>query len=410
MKFLYQIGIFLYGFLMKILAIWHPKAKLWTTGRKELYQKDEIFFKNLQGGILFHCSSLGEFEQGLPVLEALKENYPDKKIILSFFSPSGYEKCKNHPLADWVTYLPLDSRSQTNWFVNSLAPEMAFFVKYEFWPNLFQSLYKKQVPIYLVSAIFRENQLFFKSYGAWYRKILKYVSYFFVQNQQSLELLKQIGISEAKIVGDTRLDRVLKIAKTPFSNTILDDFTQNRKANILIAGSTWEEDEKELQVFLKTNPKWKIVLAPHEIHIGHLDKIRQIFSEHQPLFYSHHPTKEQLATAQVLIIDTIGMLKYLYRWGNIAYIGGGFGNGIHNTLEAIVYETPVIFGPRFEKFQEAKDLIENNIGKTINKNELNKAVSYFENKNFEEISHDIQEYIIKNKGASQKIILYLRNN
>lgn len=304
--------------------------------------------------IWVHCASLGEFEQGRPVIEALKESCPDRKVLLTFFSPSGYEKRKDYPLADHVMYLPLDTASNARRLVGSVPLEMALFVKYEFWFHFLSRLKKKGVPVYLVSGIFRPDQVFFRWYGLWYRRILDNFSHIFVQEKASFELLGKYGFERVSVAGDTRFDRVMQLAQSEYSNFALEAFAAD--STVIIAGSTWEPDEILLEEAFNELPshiKW--IIAPHELSESHLEKLRKrfpgsvLFTDLGNAFSSG---------ARVVIVNTIGHLSQLYRFGTLAYIGGGFGKGIHNILEAATYGLPVIFGPNFRKFSEAVELLE----------------------------------------------------
>lgn len=403
MRLLYSLGIVIYSFIIKCLSPFNPKAKLWYEGRKQTDLKDLEHFK---GCILIQCSSLGEFEQGKPLLNALRLKYPHKKIVLSFFSPSGFEPQKNNPEVDKVIYLPIDTSIQTRKFVKALEPEFAFFIKYDFWPNLYRALKDNNCKIYLISTIFRPEQAFFKWYGKWYLKTLNLVDFFFVQNEVSKQLLDSIGLTNVMITGDTRFDQVLALKEEEFSNTIIGQFTQSAQ-NIVIAGSTWAQDERLILECIKANPTWKWIIAPHEINTAHIKELKQLFKDINFTTYSQSKNQVDL-NAQVLIVDTIGILKFLYRYGQIAYIGGGFGKGIHNTLEPAVYGIPILFGPKHHKFQEAQDLLSTNIGFEINENTcletFNRVQDLGERQKINKAS---ELYIQQQKGAINKIMNHL---
>ncbi|RZJ97942.1 MAG: 3-deoxy-D-manno-octulosonic acid transferase, partial [Flavobacterium sp.] len=323
--------------------------------------------------IWFHFASLGEFEQGRPVLEKLRQLHPQKKIIITFFSPSGYEIRKNYSLADAIFYLPLDTKKNAKRFIEIVNPEMAIFTKYEFWYYYFNELKRKEIPLYIISGIFRKEQIFFKRYGGFYRNILKCVSHFFVQNEESTLLLKSININNTTISGDTRFDRVYENAKNPKHIPEIDFFCGD--SPILICGSTWPDDEKLIAELPAKYPDWKFIIAPHEVHESHIQIIESLFPE--TVRFSELKSK-RTTDSSILIIDNIGMLSALYQYGRFAYIGGGFGAGIHNTLEAAAFGLPVIFGPKFSKFQEAKDLIEIGAAKSISSaDELIASFDYF---------------------------------
>ncbi|MNK27923.1 3-deoxy-D-manno-octulosonic acid transferase [compost metagenome] len=396
MYWLYNISILIYGLLIKFASLFNVKAKLFVNGRKDFFERIAVKANAIENPIWFHFASLGEFEQGRPVLEKIKSTNPQEKIIVTFFSPSGYEIRKNYALADGIFYLPLDTPTNAKKFIETIKPKMAIFTKYEFWPNYFKALASKKIPLYIISGIFRPNQVFFKWYGGFYRNVLKCVDYFFVQNEESATLLKSIGINNVDISGDTRFDRVFENAQQPKQLPIIEQFCGSDQ--VLIAGSTWPDDEKLLVDLATKYPNWKIIIAPHEIHASHISEIEKLFPQASK-FSELNPKKPD---HQVLIIDNIGMLSSLYQYGKIAYIGGGFGIGIHNTLEAAAFGLPVIFGPNYHKFQEAKDLINIRAAKSIrNTGELVSAFEYF-NKN--ESGKIASSYVAEKKGATDIII------
>jgi 3-deoxy-D-manno-octulosonic-acid transferase len=398
MLWIYNIGIRIYSFLLHIAAIFNPKAKLFINGRKSIWQHIASKINPNDHPIWFHFASLGEFEQGRPVLEAFKNQKPQQKIIVTFFSPSGYEIRKNYPLAD-VFYLPIDTRKNAERFIKLVNPQQAIFTKYEFWFHYFNELHKKQIPLYLISGIFRPNQTFFKWYGSFYREILTYVSHFFVQNKESVDLLKSIGISQVSLSGDTRFDRVYENAQHPKKLELIEQFCGDAK--VFIAGSTWLPDEKLLVALAAKNQDWKFIIAPHEIGEAHIQEIEALFPE--AIKFSAFSSQLTQASAQILIIDNIGMLSSLYQYGKLAYIGGGFGAGIHNTLEAAAFGLPVIFGPKYDKFQEAKDLIAIDAAKSISsEDELKIAFENF--KSNEKSSAAAKEYVEQQKGATEMIM------
>ena len=401
MLWIYNIGIRIYGFLLHIAAIFNPKAKLFINGRKNIWQQIANKVNPNDNPIWFHFASLGEFEQGRPVLEALKDKNPQQKIIVTFFSPSGYEVRKNYALAD-VFYLPLDTHKNAERFIKLVNPQQAIFTKYEFWFHYFNELHKKQIPLYLISGIFRPNQIFFKWYGSFYREILTYVSHFFVQNKESVDLLKSIGISQVSLSGDTRFDRVYENAQHPKKLELIEQFCGDAK--VFIAGSTWLPDEKLLVALTVKNPDWKFIIAPHEIGEAHVKEIENLFPEAIKFsVFSSQLTQISNLKSQVLIIDNIGMLSSLYQYGRLAYIGGGFGAGIHNTLEAAAFGLPVIFGPKYDKFQEAKDLIAIDAAKSISSED--ELILAFENfKANEKSSAAAKKYVEQKKGATAMIM------
>lgn len=402
MPAIYYIGLKIYYFFIFISSFFNDKAKKWIDGRKNWRLKFKDIAKEPK--IWFHFASLGEFEQGKPLLQAVRNQYPKKKIIITFFSPSGYEIRKNSPLGDFILYLPLDSQKNAKDFIRIFNPEIAIFNKYEYWYFFYKILHQHQIPIYVTSAIFRENQVYFKWYGSFNRKILSYVSHFFVQNKTSGELLKSIGLDNFTLSGDTRFDSVLDLAKNKKEFPIIQQFKGNKK--LLIAGSTWPDDEKLISNF-PLNDHWKIVIAPHEIAEHKLAELENFF-EGKSIRYSSLGEENQVKeTTKAIIIDNIGMLSSLYAYGEIAYIGGGFGAGIHNTLEAAAYGLPVIFGPNHQKFQEAKDLVANKGGYAIHDQmSLNAVLDLL--MNHEETRRKsgtiAADYVAKNTGATAIIM------
>jgi 3-deoxy-D-manno-octulosonic-acid transferase len=394
MLWIYNIGIVIYGLLLRLASLFNAKAKLFVVGRKNIFEKIQQKINTNDRPIWFHFASLGEFEQGRPVLEKLKADDPSQKIVVTFFSPSGYEIRKNYALAD-VFYLPLDTASNAKKFINSINPKFAVFTKYEFWYHYFAVLNEKQIPLYLISGIFRPNQVFFKWYGSFYRGILKFVTHFFVQNEESVSLLKSIVIDNISLSGDTRFDRVYENAQQPKKLTEIEAFCGS--SPVFIAGSTWPEDEKLLVSLIEKYPDWKFIIAPHEIDTSHIEEIEKLFPNAAKF------SQLEANTSPILIIDNIGMLSSLYQYAKVAYIGGGFGAGIHNTLEAAAFGLPVIFGPKYDKFQEAKDLIAIGAAKSVTtSNELMNAFEFF--KANEMASADAKKYVEQKKGATEMIV------
>lgn len=352
---LYSFFICLYGLVVRLAALQNPKARLWVNGRKDWEKKMKEKLQPGEQRVWFHCPSLGEFEQARPVIEAFRTKYPEKKIILTFYSPSGYEIRKNYTGADYIFYLPEDTRRNVRIFVNLVCPSEVFFVKYDFWKNYLTEISRLNIPLYLFSAIFRPGQAFFKWYGGWYRRLLHCFSHIFVQDQASAQLLQSVGIHRVSIAGDTRFDRVATIAATVRDIPQAAQFAEN--ATLLVAGSTWPADEQLLVQYLReTSHKLKIILAPHEIEPSHIRAIETLLGDIPYVKFSEWSTGNT-KDARVLLIDNIGMLSSLYRYGKLAYIGGGFGKGIHNILEAATFGLPVIFGPNYQRFKEAVDLV-----------------------------------------------------
>jgi len=358
MLLLYNIVIQLYFYFISFASIFNKKARKWLFGRKKNIQ-------NLnENSIWFHFASLGEFEQGRPVLEKIRALYPDDKIVLTFFSPSGYEIRKNTPLANAVYYLPLDTAKKASHFIEAIKPKFAVFTKYEYWYHFFNEMHKRDIPLYIISGIFRPEQIYFRWYGSLHRKILGFVTYFFVQDDASKQLLFGIGINKVAVSGDTRFDRVWQNAQHPQRIPYLTEFKNGQK--MFVAGSTWSPDEKLLSTLISEHPDWKFVIAPHEISEDKITALTNLLPVATTVRYSQFKSYEEpFATYQTLIIDNIGMLSSLYQYADIAYIGGGFGVGIHNTLEAAAFGVPVIFGPNYSKFIEARDLIKLRAGFSI---------------------------------------------
>ncbi len=403
MPIFYNIGIKFYYFLIWIFSFFNRKAKLWIDGRKNW--RTNFNPKQSHKNIWFHFASLGEFEQGKPLLQAVRKRFTDKKIVITFFSPSGYEVRKNSPFGDYILYLPLDTAKNAQDFLNIFKPEIAFFNKYEFWNYFFKELKKQQIPLYITSAIFRKEQLFFKPYGDFYRSILKCVTHFFVQNQTSADLLKGIGLNNVTISGDTRFDSVTELAQNRKDFPMIEKFKDNQK--IFIGGSTWLEDEKLIAHYILTSPKgWKFIVAPHEVSETNIKNLEHLLNN-EVIRYSEINESSAIKDAKVLIIDNIGMLSSLYAYADVAYIGGGFGAGIHNTLEAAAYGLPVIFGPKYQKFKEAIDLVYLKGGFTINnQEELNKVLNQLiSEEDFRKQSGEIaKNYVDQNIGATQIIM------
>ena len=353
---LYNLLIFLYVKLIQLFALNNAKANQWTIGRANWQSKLAKGLSSRKSKTIWiHCASLGEFEQGRPIIESIKKIYPETFILLTFFSPSGYEVRKNYALADFVCYLPADTPKQAKQFINIVQPELVIFVKYEFWLNMLEVLKQKNIPVLLTSAIFRENQIFFKWYGGLWRNALHGFKHIFVQNQESATLLASIQLENFSIGGDTRFDRVVEIANQFIAIPQIEKFCN--KKSVLVAGSTWPTDEILLSKLANAFPNWKMIVAPHEIDEIHLSNLEKSFQQSCRFSGLINLSEKELESIQILIIDNIGMLSKLYNYANICYVGGGFGSGIHNVLEAAVYGKPVLFGPKFHKFDEAKALI-----------------------------------------------------
>ncbi|PWK26787.1 3-deoxy-D-manno-octulosonic-acid transferase [Arcicella aurantiaca] len=420
-KLLYNLSIYAYQFIIWLVSPFNQKAKLWIEGRKDGIQfplfdvgleTSEHQISNIENRktAWFHCASLGEFEQGRPVIEQFKKTFPDYKILLTFFSPSGYEIRKNYEGADFICYLPSDTPTNAREFIEKVNPSIAFFVKYEFWYNYLHILQEKQIPVVSFSAIFRENQLFFKWYGGFHRNILKYFSHIFVQNQSSLNLLQNIGIQNVSIGGDTRFDRVQQIANARKELPIIKTF-KNEKP-LLIVGSCWQQDFEVLLPFLnKFEEELKIIIAPHEIHDAEIESWRKAL-EGQTVRYSEIESKKvDLQTANCLIIDNIGMLSSLYQYADFAWIGGAYGKGLHNILEAATFGLPIFFGNEiYKKFQEAVDLEQLGGAKAIANTaefEQNFVQLYKDSTLRQNKTNIIRQYVQENLGGTDKIINYV---
>jgi len=409
MSFLYRLGISFYHLGIQFASLFSPKAKQWVAGRKNIYSQLAKSLENTPAHeiVWVHCASLGEFEQGRPLIELIKKETPSTPILLTFFSPSGYQVRHNYPLADWVYYLPIDTPRNAQRFLDLVTPKVAIFVKYEFWYYYLTTLKKLKVPTYLISATFRPNQLFFKSYGALFREMLHCFDQIFVQNKAAQQLLTSINYPHSTLAGDTRVDRVISIRKQAKAFPLLVPFCKDQK--VLIAGSTWPADEEHLAQFAKKNPTYRLIIAPHEIDEGHLEQIEQRFSFAQPLRYSTLASTKPIDT-RLIIIDNIGMLNAIYRYATFAYVGGGFGQGIHNILEAAVYTIPVLFGPNHQKFKEAQEMIGQQIAFEIkNSNDIQAIATEIENSSFlSPLAVRSQAYFDQHAGATAIIFNHIK--
>lgn len=355
MNALYTISILIYSFLIKLAAPFNPKASQISKGRSRVFSYLQSALTHERPIIWVHCASLGEFEQGRPVIEAIRQQFPDYQILLTFFSPSGYEIRKNYPLADYISYLPADTPENARKFIGMVRPELVFFVKYEFWHNYILEFKKQNIPLYLFSAIFRENQLFFKKswWAKWYRQMLFGFSHFFVQDDRSVELLAQIGVRNVTKAGDTRFDRVAEIARNGKGIVLVEKFKGN--SQLVVAGSTWKPDEELLAEYIHCHPDTKFIIAPHETKPANIERLINLLKS--PVICYTDATEETVMNKQVLIVNTIGVLSSIYRYADLSYIGGGFGVGIHNTLEAAIFGMPIVFGPNYLKFNEATTMV-----------------------------------------------------
>ena len=410
MFFLYNLLVQIAGLGIKIVAVFSPKIKLFVDGRKAVFQTLEDKIKPSDKTIWFHAASLGEFEQGLPVMEKIKEKFPNHKIVVTFFSPSGYEVRKNNTIADATVYLPLDTKSNAKKFLKLVHPEMVFFIKYEFWPNYLNELKKSDITTYLISGIFRENQAFFKWYGGFYRKALKTFDYFFVQNESSKKLLQSLGFQNVKISGDTRFDRVVAILERDNSLDFIEKFKDNKTT--IVIGSSWPKDEELLVNYINlSSEEIKFIIAPHNIKEEQISNLKSQITKKTVLFSEKNDI--DLSNYNVFIIDTIGILTKIYSYADIAYVGGGFGNpGVHNLLEPATFGIPIIVGPNYSHFAEATALVHQEGCISIkNQNELNEAFdNLISNKDIRhEKGHICETFVQMNKGATQTIMNHILN-
>lgn len=412
-KLFYTIFLFLYSGGIRIAALWLPKARLWLKGRRDFPNLNDLGNAKT---IWMHCASLGEFEQGRPLLESLKAQYVDYKIVLTFFSPSGYEAAKGYTGADYIFYLPMDNIFTAKKFIATVNPALVLWVKYEYWLYYLQELKKRNIPVLLISGVFRKSQPFFKWYGGMWKAMLNNFEHFFVQNESSQKLLTTVGITNnVSISGDTRFDRVIEIAKHSFDFSTIQKFCGNNK--VIVAGSTWEDDEIILAAYGdETNHQQKMIVVPHELDKEHIDLVKKMFKK--SVCYTDIE-KDNLLLKDIehyntLIVDTIGMLSRLYYYGHINYVGGGFTNdGIHNILEAAVWGKPVIIGENYEKYFEAVDLIECGAAENIvDTNELKTAVTHWLKNDtaYSQSGNAAKEYVYKNGGATEKIMEYVYVN
>jgi 3-deoxy-D-manno-octulosonic-acid transferase len=413
--FFYNLFLWLYRFGINIASLWNAKAKKWGQGRKSTMYDVQSKMEKIRYSLLtthyspiiwMHCASVGEFEQGRPIIEKLKAENENLKIVLTFFSPSGYETCKNYKGVDAVFYLPMDSKKNAQQFLDAIKPTLVLWVKYEYWFYYLQELKRRNIPAILVSGIFRDNQPFFKWYGTLWKQMLHCFTFLFVQNEESKKLLSNIHIKENVVVsGDTRFDRVCAIADNFIALPLVEKFCGD--SNVFVAGSTWEEDEEELIHYVKTHPQIKFIIAPHEVDESTIKDVQKEFPS--SILYSQlSTTNHQPPTTNCLIIDNIGMLSRLYYYADVTYVGGGFGSdGVHNVLEAAVYGKPVLFGPVYQKYIEAVDLIECGAAICINDAlQLEKCLNnLFLNANeVEKMGERAKKYVQENKGATEKIV------
>ncbi|WP_396137375.1 3-deoxy-D-manno-octulosonic acid transferase [Flavobacterium sp.] len=414
MSFIYNFILLFASQLLKILAFFSPKLNLFVEGRKSVFVTLKNEIQAIDKTIWFHAASLGEYEQGLPVIEKVKQKYPNHKIIITFFSPSGYEVRKNNTVADVTVYLPLDTISNAKQFVQIVHPEMVFFIKYEFWPNYLNELKNQNINTYLISGIFRENQAFFKWYGGFYRKALYTFDYFFVQNEGSKTLLKSIGFTNVKVSGDTRFDRVVAILERDntldFIEQFRDSSTSLGKTKMVVIGSSWPKDEELLVNYInQSSDDVKFIIAPHNIDKNQILNLKTLISKKTILF--SEKDNDDVSNYAVFIIDTIGILTKIYSYADIAYVGGGFGNpGVHNILEPATFGIPVVIGPNYSHFSEATALVNLEGCLTIqNQTQLNEAFDLLLQNEDERLEkgHICSTFVQMNKGATQTIMAHI---
>jgi 3-deoxy-D-manno-octulosonic-acid transferase len=403
---MYDIAIAFYAFIVRFASLFNKKAKKMLTGQRKTFS---ILAEKMDAQaqyIWFHAASLGEFEQGRPLIEKIRKEKPEYKILLTFFSPSGYEVRKDYAGADVVCYLPFDFRSNARKFLDLAKPEIAIFIKYEFWMNYLNNLKNRNIPTYIISAIFRPTQIFFRWYGYRYRNVLKNFNWFFVQDKNSLQLLQRFNLHNTMISGDTRFDRVYEISEQRKALPLIEKFVckTDEKQRIFIAGSTWDKDEEILLPFFNQHPEIKLIIAPHETKDSRIAELSARLS--RPYQRYSQADEKTIAQAGCLIIDCVGLLSSIYRYGEIAYIGGGFGAGIHNILEAAVYGMPVLFGPNYGKFKEAGELTACKGAFPISNEEdfaaqMNNLTTYPEL--IQTAGEKAKTYVADNLGATQKI-------
>ena len=409
MLFLYNIIVVFTGFLLRIIAVFVPKIKLFVDGRKSIFEILAGKIKSTDKTIWFHAASLGEYEQGLPVIEKIKLRYPTHKIVLTFFSPSGFEVRKNNTVADVTVYLPLDTKSNAENFLDIVKPEMIFFIKYEFWPNYLNEIKKLEIKNYLISGVFRENQVFFKWYGGFYKNALQAFTYFFVQNESSKLLLQSIGFNNVKISGDTRFDRVAAILNKDNTLDFIADFkkdSSNVEMTTIVIGSSWPKDEALIINYINQSKNLKFVIAPHNINALQILSLKNKILK--TVILLSEKANNNLSNFDVLIINNVGMLTKIYAYANIAYVGGGFGNpGVHNILEPATFGIPIVIGPNYTHFAEAIALVyQEGCISISNQNELNDAFNLLINNEDErhEKGHICATFIQLNKGATDIIL------
>ena len=411
---MYSLAIHFYAFIIALISPFHKKARIMRLGQ---WNTNSILREKIDRNakyIWFHASSLGEFEQGRPMMEKIKAEHPEYKILLTFFSPSGYEVRKNYNGVDVICYLPFDTPYRVKKFLNLANPSIAVFIKYEFWGNYLQELKHRNIPVYIISSIFRRDQLFFQWFGYPYRKMLYCFTHLFVQDDRSAALLKEFGITNVTVTGDTRFDRVLDVRNQARELSPVEHFVcegGKEKRLTLVAGSSWPQDEEILIPYFNEHPEMKLIIAPHEIHREHLMYIESLLKRPSVRLSDVFHDQSLAEGKDCLIVDSFGLLSSIYRYGTIAYIGGGFGAGIHNTLEAAVYGIPVLFGPKYHKFKEAKDLIKVGGGFSVSDKQsfcekMDELLTYHEV--LEAAGESAGQFVNGNAGATDKILRIIK--
>ena len=411
---MYSLAIHFYAFIIALISPFHKKARIMRLGQ---WKTNSILREKIDRNakyIWFHASSLGEFEQGRPMMEKIKAEHPEYKILLTFFSPSGYEVRKNYNGADVICYLPFDTPYRVKKFLNLANPSIAVFIKYEFWGNYLQELKHRNIPVYIISSIFRRDQLFFQWFGYPYRKMLYCFTHLFVQDDRSAALLKEFGITNVTVTGDTRFDRVLDVRNQARELSPVEHFVcegGKEKRLTLVAGSSWPQDEEILIPYFNEHPEMKLIIAPHEIHREHLMYIESLLKRPSVRLSDVFHDQSLAEGKDCMIVDSFGLLSSIYRYGTIAYIGGGFGAGIHNTLEAAVYGIPVLFGPKYHKFKEAKDLIKVGGGFSVSDKQsfcekMDELLTYHEV--LEAAGESAGQFVNGNAGATDKILRIIK--
>lgn len=410
--FYYSIFLWLYRLGITFSSLWNEKARRWIAGRRNIFEKIKFETQNSKSDVVWvHCSSLGEFEQGRPVMEKIKLRYPNNKLLVTFFSPSGYEIKKDYREADHVFYLPMDSKKNAQKFLDIVKPSMVIFIKYDFWYYYLSEIKKRNINCLLVSAVFRKDQAFFKWYGSLHRKMLNCFTQIFVQNEESKKLLETINVNHCIVGGDTRFDTVVETAEKFEPIRVVQGFIDGKRT--IVAGSTWGKDEEVLQTALNKPafPGIKLLIAPHEIHIARLDELKKLFPA--AIRFSEL-SRDSSLTGNILIIDNIGMLSRLYKYAHVAYVGGGFTkDGVHNVLEAAVYGKPVLFGSNYQKYKEAIDLVEVGGALSISDPEkLHETLMILLNDESDYTARCIasKKYVLENKGATEKVLNYIEMN